>query len=288
VTLAAELEEWAPRPMSELVVAVREDALASWARAAPGMSGSSHAAPTAADEARWLIPEARETLRAAGVHTIRRAVPTAITGETHAFDARGERVRIADLSGLYYLNCESPQAASAAVSILGRSGAFEALSVCLASRIGSVPNDPYFESNGDFGWPDPQWHLRNSGARARSLPGGGVVTSVAGADLHLTEGAGWPCTTCAPVILGFVDVGLEDAHPDLDLVPLDDLDRLALHRHPDDPDYCGHHADAMAGIAAARTNNRLGIAGVCASCRVLDLESCPRASQDHFVRNRCT
>jgi subtilisin family serine protease len=76
----------------------------------------------------------------------------------------------------------------------------------------------------------------------------------------------------ADVVVAVVDSGIDRDHPDLD---------RALHSYvnflsesEDDRDYVGHGTH-VAGIIAAETNNRIGIAGLCAA-RIMALKGLPR------------
>jgi subtilisin family serine protease len=76
----------------------------------------------------------------------------------------------------------------------------------------------------------------------------------------------------ADVVVAVVDSGIDRDHPDLD---------GAIHSYvnflsdsEDDRDYVGHGTH-VAGIIAAETNNRIGIAGLCAA-RIMALKGLPR------------
>lgn len=154
------------------------------------------------------------------------------------------------------------------------------------------PDDPYFLS-WPWGWPDdPQWSLRNQGRR-----GGGArcAPAIPGADVGIDQswrtieaairafGHGFslsPYLGAPEVVLGFLDVGLLDAHPDLRVLEEFSRDpRLSL---CPETDWCGDHGTKMAGLASARAGNGIGVAGVCGECAVLDLNvpSCPCSNCD--------
>jgi thermitase len=79
--------------------------------------------------------------------------------------------------------------------------------------------------------------------------------------------AAWATTRgSAKTIVAVVDTGVEAAHPDLRTALLPGRDFVDGDRTPSDEH---GHGTAVAGVLAARTNNRAGIAGVCWNCRVL-------------------
>ncbi|MCX7790616.1 MAG: S8 family serine peptidase, partial [Chloroflexaceae bacterium] len=110
----------------------------------------------------------------------------------------------------------------------------------------SLPNDPLF--------PD-QWHLRNTGS------GGGT----AGIDLNVTNWWDWVGTNRlgAGVVIGIVDSGVEYTHPDLaaNYRPTLSWDYLSGDADPF-PTGGTFHGTAVAGLAAARGHNALGVSGV--------------------------
>jgi len=143
----------------------------------------------------------------------------------------------------------------------------------------SLPNDPYCH-NWPWGYPeDAQWGLFNHGKRD---PVERCGRAVAGADVGAA--ALWQRRADAPplggsaaparwigapeVVIGFLDVGIRDDHPDLAV--LSDYSRIAPYTICPSADWCGDHATKMAGLAAARGDNGQGVAGVCSDCSVLD------------------
>jgi thermitase len=84
---------------------------------------------------------------------------------------------------------------------------------------------------------------------------------------HAGFPAAWATTRgSAQTIVAVVDTGVEASHPDLRAALLPGRDFVDGDRAPSDEH---GHGTAVAGVLAARTNNRAGIAGVCWSCRVL-------------------
>jgi subtilisin family serine protease len=103
-------------------------------------------------------------------------------------------------------------------------------------ELGTTPNDPNFSD---------QWHLHNTGQ------GGGTVD----ADVDAPEA--W-------------DVDLD--HPDLEDKLLSGYDFYEDHDTPD-PGPTGHpHGTSCAGVAAAVTNNSLGVAGIGWDCKILPVK----------------
>jgi hypothetical protein len=116
----------------------------------------------------------------------------------------------------------------------------------------TVPNDTEFNL---------QWAHVNTGQNV----GGIVGTPDADADTDLA----WDVQTGSPDhIVAVLDTGADLTHPDLvpNLVPGWDF----IDEDPDPQDTGGHGTSAC-GIAAARGNNNLGVAGVCWTCGVMPL-----------------
>lgn len=143
------------------------------------------------------------------------------------------------------------------------------------------PDDPVHLVWPDF-TADPQWSLANHGLRGAAARCG---PSIAGADIGvspiwtrvsaLRRTFGGQSLDAAlrlgspSVVLGFLDVGILDAHPDLRV--LSEFGHDARFSLCPNADWCGDHGTKMSGLAAARTGNALGVAGVCGDCSLLDL-----------------
>lgn len=124
-----------------------------------------------------------------------------------------------------------------------------------------VPNDPYFSQ---------QWHLEYRGSDGTRL----------GPDLNVR--AAWPHATGAGVPIAVVDEGVDMTHPDLaDAVagmPHFNFYNSNTFAGPISP--AAGHGTAVAGLAAARGNNGIGVSGVAPDARVaswviFDLDSMP-------------
>lgn len=106
-----------------------------------------------------------------------------------------------------------------------------------------VPNDPFFTN---------QWHLLNAGQNG----------AAAGVDINVTNV--WDRFRGAGVTIGIVDDGLQGAHPDLTNnynfslgLDVNDVDFDPSPNPTND-----FHGTAVAGVAAARGDNNLGVSGV--------------------------
>lgn len=107
-----------------------------------------------------------------------------------------------------------------------------------------IPNDPYFSQ---------QWHLHNAGQS------GGT----AGIDINVTNV--WDTYRGAGITIGIVDDGLQWTHADLSA----NYNSVLSYDFNDDdsnplPDPLNHdyHGTSVAGVAAARGNNGVGVSGV--------------------------
>jgi cysteine-rich repeat protein len=107
----------------------------------------------------------------------------------------------------------------------------------------SVPNDPYFVN---------QWHL----------------DQISAVEAWVYE------TGNSSVKIAIIDSGVETGHPDLNVTNGYDFLDNDSDPNPDiaNDDHHGvPHGTAVAGIAAAKTNNALGVAGVCQNCTIIPI-----------------
>jgi hypothetical protein len=115
----------------------------------------------------------------------------------------------------------------------------------------AAPNDPLFAD---------QWALDNRGQS------GGT------ADADISAQEAWDHTSGGPVLIGFLDTGVDTDHEDL-WAKLDLDDAWDFINDDDDPEDDNGHGTGMAGILAASTDNGLGMAGVCWGCRILPIKA---------------
>jgi subtilisin family serine protease len=117
-----------------------------------------------------------------------------------------------------------------------------------AIRMAFVPNDPYFPKDTPVPGFAGQWNLKN--------------VETAGLDARV-EGAWNRNITGAGVIIGIIDTGFQTTHPDLlpNYVAADSWDFGQNDSLPDPVVSDDNHATAVAGIAAARGGNGIGITG---------------------------
>ncbi|MGD8782692.1 MAG: S8 family serine peptidase, partial [Ignavibacteria bacterium] len=107
----------------------------------------------------------------------------------------------------------------------------------------SVPNDPLFQY---------QWNLTK-----------------------ISAPAAWTISTGSPsIIIAIVDQGVESAHPDLlnKLVTGYDVESDDNTTEPYPNLAISYHGTASAGVAAALTNNGIGIAGVGYNCKIMPIQ----------------
>ena len=118
-------------------------------------------------------------------------------------------------------------------------------------------NDTYF---------DHQWNLDNQGY---AIQGNGTP----GADMSVPEA--WALTTGDPsVIMAIIDSGVDTTHPDLvdNLLPGHDATGNGSQGFPNTNYPNDGHGTACAGIAGAKGDNNIGIAGVCYDCSIVPVK----------------
>jgi len=114
----------------------------------------------------------------------------------------------------------------------------------------SIPNDPLFSD---------QWGLHNTGQN------GGTPD----ADIDAPEA--WDLETGSEdIIISIIDTGADLDHEDLVDKLLPGWDAKDLDNDPEDT---YGHGTRVTGIAAASTNNNLGIAGTCNNCMILPVRA---------------
>ncbi len=144
-----------------------------------------------------------------------------------------------------------------AVKALKRTGLFANVSPNLMHSVSDCSvDDPRYNR---------QWHLQNDGS---GVQGSGTI----GADIDAEMA--WTITTGSTDInIVIVDSGIDTLHPELEgkLLPGFDAMGDGTNGYPT-PNYDSDgHGTSCAGIAAANTNNTLGVAGVCQDCNVIPI-----------------
>lgn len=140
----------------------------------------------------------------------------------------------------------------------------------------AVPNDPLFPT---------QWHLNNTGSNS------GIAGATAGADVNAV--AAWNLSTGSGVTIAVLDDGIERTHPDLAANIFVNPGEIASNGIDDDgngwvDDVSGwsfatggpdptqqsgnEHGTSVAGIAAGRGNNSLGIVGAAFNAKILPVQ----------------
>lgn len=124
--------------------------------------------------------------------------------------------------------------------------------VRLLKPMSSLPNDTYVNK---------QWAINNTGQT------GGI----AGEDINVLEA--WDITKGSKdIIIAIVDEGVDYTHEDLNVG-----DKLVtgydacFKRDNPNPEPADAHGTACAGIAAAKSNNKIGIAGVAPDCKIMGI-----------------
>lgn len=124
--------------------------------------------------------------------------------------------------------------------------------VRLIKPMSSLPNDTYVNK---------QWAINNTGQT------GGIV----GEDINVLEA--WDITKGSKdIIIAIVDEGVDYTHEDLNVA-----DKLVtgydacFKRDNPNPETADAHGTACAGIAAAKSNNNKGIAGVAPDCKIMGI-----------------
>jgi MYXO-CTERM domain-containing protein len=122
--------------------------------------------------------------------------------------------------------------------------AFAAPAVSRHRSLRSTPNDPLFAA---------QWHLKNDGTQ--------TTIAVAGNDIQVEPA--WNTSQGLGVNIAMVDTGIATAHPDLAANVRTDLDIDLVDGDADaSAGPTEDHGTVVAGLAAARGDNAIGVTGV--------------------------
>ncbi len=127
-----------------------------------------------------------------------------------------------------------------------------------------VPNDPYFVYNHSPGQPG-QWHLINTG----NIGGKGIDVRVQTPWLSDWTGSG--------VVIGIVDDSLQHTHPDLasNYSAVDSYDFGEGDGDPSPVLWDDTHGTSVAGVAAARGGNGIGVTGAAPLAKLAGLRFSP-------------
>ncbi len=116
-----------------------------------------------------------------------------------------------------------------------------------------VPNDTLFNT---------QWHLQNTGQFTGAIPGADIAAVDA---WDISQGSN-------SIIIAVVDDGVDLAHPDLTGQFVAGYDFANNDNDPSPAQSWHAHGTGVAGLIGARTNNSLGVAGVCPNCRIMPIK----------------
>jgi subtilisin family serine protease len=162
--------------------------------------------------------------------------------------------------GVYSIRTAAGATVPETLAMLRRNPDVEIVRPDYRARLADIPNDPYLLSY--------QYNLLNRGGILDIAPDL-QPQMTAGADVKAT--AAWDAAKGdAGTIIAIVDSGVDLTHPDL-------VDKIVSSGHDfanDDDDATDDvwHGTHVAGIAAADTDNGLGIAGVAWNCRILPVK----------------
>jgi len=184
-----------------------------------------------------------------------------------AVSAYGAReIRSTEAIGLHQLQILSNVSVEELVYALERNPDVEFAEPDYAFRITDTPNDPYFKN---------QYALANSGQEI----GTGGPKGKANADIRAT--AGWGETKgTGETIIAIVDSGVDLLHPDIKN-KIKSSGRDFANDDFDATDDNGHGTH-VAGIAAADTNNNIGIAGVAWDCKILPVKATDEEGEGYY------
>lgn len=117
-----------------------------------------------------------------------------------------------------------------------------------------------------------QWGLQNTGIFQSAIPGADINAVSA---WNVTQGAN-------NIVIAVIDEGVDATHPDLAGKVLSGWNTLDNNNNtaPVNNDY---HGTAVAGVAAANSNNAMGAAGVCWNCKILPVKVAQRDPQGNWV-----
>lgn len=201
-----------------------------------------------------VIVKYRAGMKAQATDTLRRA-SQGLRAEARYFDGRFERLKLAsvvDVPGALKMLAADPAVEYAEPNFLRR-------------PMAAIPNDPLFPQ---------QWGLRNTGQANFATDG---PAGTPGADMNLVEA--WDSTGSGitdrtgrgNVTIAIIDDGFETSHPDLVANLVNGYDFADNDSDPSPTSPAESHGTAVAGAAAARGNNGIGIAGAAWNEKIMPL-----------------
>jgi hypothetical protein len=151
------------------------------------------------------------------------------------------------------------------VALIGRFGALVGVEYAEPDYVLEIhqviPDDP--------GFPD-QWNLHNTGQD------GGTP------DCDVDAPEAWEISVGGEVVIAVVDSGADSDHPDL-ATKLDTGRNFEYGQNPNDTEDTNGHGTRVSSVAAAATDNGLGIAGVCWNCRIMPIKAGPNSLARGFA-----
>jgi thermitase len=162
--------------------------------------------------------------------------------------------------GVYTVRTSSGVSVAETLAMLRRNPDIEQAGPDYQTRLATTPNDPYFQAY--------QYNLRNRGG-ILDISDDIRPQTKSGADIKATTA--WDETEGDPaVVIAVLDTGVDMSHPELGAkVVSSGWDFVNDDADATDDNWHGTHT---AGIAAADTNNGVGIAGVAWNCKVLPVK----------------
>jgi hypothetical protein len=226
--------------------------------------------PLALNDVSFTTAVLHDSLYSHGAVSISKSFPGKTPADTVVVNPRGDTVRVPDLSAFYHV-CfpDSLALVHARVALLSSQAVTVADLMPHTAILATAPvNDAYFDSVPNYFDQDAQWFLENDGARTSSGPET-CLPAESGYDIGIATMSSWSSAILSPwATIGILDTGVLNSHEDLHVV-------AELHSYPNvTDDYFGVHGTRMAGLAAALTNNYIGVAGVCPNCSIMDIVGC--------------
>ena len=149
------------------------------------------------------------------------------------------------------------------------------------ARLAATPNDAFYANN--WGHNNtaqlPAWYPPGSAAGGHTGSGVGTVGFDSDAELAWDRSQVWGSSS---IVIAIIDSGVDTDHPDLRVVTGYDYGNGDTNPNPDAIDD-GPHGTNCAGVAAARGNNTIGVAGIAGGCSVMPLKVIDSAENLYFT-----